>query len=139
MKNKKLIPLLFCLCVSTLSAKEFTLSKQTDLSILISGTLLAGFDFASEHFWNLKDTTYNQALVDIDLVPEIDKLFINHYSKTLDYSATATLALGFLTPAVLLPADKSEWFTIGTMYAETVLWAYGVKEFAKLVVTRARP
>ena len=42
-------------------------------------------------------------------------------------------------PAVLLATDKDEWFTIGTMYAETLLIANGIKELTKLCVTRARP
>ena len=44
-----------------------------------------------------------------------------------------------LAPAIFAVLPSSEWLTVGTMYAETLLFANGIKEWLKLLVYRARP
>ena len=74
-----------------------------------------------------------------DDVNTFDRLIMNPYSKTLDYTGTAMTGLTLLTPAVLFAAPTEDYWKIGLEYAETIAIAYGVKELCKLCVDRARP
>lgn len=74
-----------------------------------------------------------------DDVNAFDKLIMNPYSKTLDYTGTAMTGLTLLAPAILFAAPTEDYWKIGLEYAETIALAYGVKELCKLCVNRARP
>ena len=74
-----------------------------------------------------------------DDLSKLDKLFINPYSKTLDNLGTVGSFVLLASPLILLTEPKEEWFTIGTMYVESVLLAYTLKDFGKVLVNKPRP
>ena len=55
------------------------------------------------------------------------------YSKTLHIVGTGTMILSMASPFALLCTPNSQWFTIGTMFAETLLLAQGTKEWIKKI------
>ena len=61
------------------------------------------------------------------------------YSKKLDLLGTGFELLTAITPLFLLSTPTTEWTTIAGMYAETMLFAFGFKEFAKAIFDRPRP
>lgn len=119
------------------SYKQFNLNPTLDFSLLGGGITLFAVDsiIADVNQEKFSETK----IFDKNNVNGFDRFLMNDYSKKMHYVSTAFEALTVLTPLTLIPAGKEEWFTIGTMYAETMLWAYGFKELGKALVTRARP
>lgn len=72
-------------------------------------------------------------------IPATDAIFYKEYNKTFDYIGTGLQFAAMLTPAVFVMAPKKDWFTVGIMYTESLLWAYGLKNLGKAMVYRARP
>ena len=118
----------------------FALDGLKDGLIFGSGVLLSGGDLLLDNVLEFNRQKYDPSKVyDKDDVNALDRIFMNSYSKKLDRAGDISLVAAMAAPAVLLATDKDEWFTIGTMYAETLLIANGIKELTKLCVTRARP
>ena len=118
----------------------FALDALKDGLIFGSGVLLSGGDLILDNVLEFNRQKYDPSKVyDKDDVNALDRIFMNSYSKKLDRAGDVGVALCLMTPAVLLATDKDEWFTVGVMYAETLLIANGIKELTKLCVTRARP
>ncbi len=72
-------------------------------------------------------------------VNQFDRWCILPYSKPIDTVSTIFTYTAVLAPAVLLAVPNSEWFSIGTMYAESVMVAWGLKELGKNLIPRNRP
>lgn len=72
-------------------------------------------------------------------VPKIDSWCAQPYSKNLDITSDVFQYVATFSPAVLMSQPLSEWITIGVMYAEAIVWAYGLKNLGKFAVSRARP
>ena len=121
------------------SGEFFKLDPLTDS--LISGTGLAflGTEIAINKFANVKNSVWNGYSFDINEVPAFDRALMQPFSSGLNTAGDILQFAALLSPAVLMTAPMEEWLTIGVMYAETVLATYGVKEFAKSLVTRPRP
>ncbi len=118
----------------------FALDGLKDGLIFGSGVLLSGGDLLLDNVLEFNRQKYDPSKVyDKDDVNAFDRIFMNSYSKKLDRAGDISLVAAMAAPAVLLATDKSEWFTVGVMYAETLLIANGIKELTKLCVTRARP
>lgn len=118
----------------------FALDGLNDGLIFGSGVLLSGGDLLLDNVLEFNRQKYDSSRVyDKDDVNALDRIFMNSYSKKLDRAGDISLVAAMATPAVLLATDKDEWFTVATMYAETLLIANGIKELTKLCVTRARP
>lgn len=120
------------------NGNAFHLSFLTDSIILGTGLSLAATDFVLSDVLKLNRIGLPQTF-EKNSVPCLDRIFMNPYSKKLDYIATGAEIALLLSPAILMATDNSQWLTIGTMYAETFLWAYGLKELGKFAVNRARP
>lgn len=71
-------------------------------------------------------------------VNAFDPLAMHPYSESLDTVGTLFEVASVLAPALLLAESTSEYMTIGVMYAETMLAAYGLKELGKMYVPRPR-
>ena len=118
----------------------FALDGLKDGLIFGSGVLLSGGDLLLDNVLEFNRQKYDPSKVyDKDDVNALDRIFMNSYSKKLDRAGDISLVAAMAAPAVLLATDKDEWFTVGVMYAETLLIANGIKELTKLCVTRARP
>lgn len=118
----------------------FALDGLKDGLIFGSGVLLSGGDLLLDNVLEFNRQKYDPSKVyDKDDVNAFDRIFMNSYSKKLDRAGDISLVAAMAAPAVLLATEKDEWFTIGVMYAETLLIANGIKELTKLCVTRARP
>ena len=118
----------------------FAVDGLKDGLIFGSGVLLSGGDLLLDNVLEFNRAEYDPAKVyDKDDVNALDRIFMNSYSKKLDRAGDISLVAAMAAPAVLLATDKDEWFTVGVMYAETLLIANGIKELTKLCVTRARP
>jgi undecaprenyl-diphosphatase len=74
-----------------------------------------------------------------DNINAFDRWSANPYNKGLDITSTVFEVTLALTPALLLLAPKEDWSTIGVMYAESFLLAFGAKEMAKALIPRSRP
>ena len=118
----------------------FALDALKDGLIFGSGVLLSGGDLLLDNVLGFNRQKYDSSKVyEKSDVNAFDRFFMNSYSSSLDRAGDAGVALCLMTPAVLLATDKDEWFTVATMYAETLLIANGIKELTKLCVTRTRP
>ena len=119
--------------------QAFTLTPLNEGLELSLGTMLSGSALVCDKFVHLKKNNYNAADWNFNDVPDLDALFARPYSKPLHIAGTAAVALSLMAPAAFCVLPQSEWLTIGTMYAETLLFANGIKEWIKLLVYRARP
>lgn len=77
--------------------------------------------------------------LDLNSVNPFDRWAARPYSKPLHISGTATEILAMAAPLALFATDKSEWGIWAVMYAESMLWANGIKEALKFSVKRERP
>ena len=68
-----------------------------------------------------------------------DRLFMQNYSGNMDKAATVLEIASLLTPAVLLAESSDEYVTIGVMYLETALLAWGTRTLLKTISERPRP
>lgn len=117
----------------------FKLSPVTDGILLGMGASLIGTELVLGKFVMPKSTSFDGKILDRQNVNAFDRWAMNDYSKPLHITATVLEGVALLSPAVLMASPKNEWCTIGTMYAETVMIAYGVKELGKALINRARP
>lgn len=60
-------------------------------------------------------------------------------SEDRDQVSKALTLAALLTPSALLATDTDQWLGVGTVYAESLLWAWGLKELGKTLVRRNRP
>jgi len=74
-----------------------------------------------------------------DEVPAFDQAFMHPYSRSLEIGGTAFELASLLAPALLFAEPAEEYLSIATMYGETLLAAYALKELGKLCFPRARP
>jgi len=115
----------------------FKLDLQKDTLILGSALTLFAADFILSSIDN--NVVQINSKLNSDEVNKIDCIFMRPYSKKLDLLGTGFELATAVTPLFLITTPKTEWGTIVTMYAETMLFAYGFKEFAKAVFDRPRP
>lgn len=120
-------------------SKYFRLDLLTD-GLLLGGGLLLNVGIvaiekisAPEEGWSLDITP------DISTVNPFDRMCVLPYSEKLDTLSDIFTFGAMLAPLVLLSTPVEEWLTIGTMYAESVIWALGLKELGKNIVHRNRP
>ena len=120
--------------------KAFSLNPINDGIQLPMSTLLTGSAIISDNVFHIKSHEYNAADWDINDLPEIDRFFMQPYRKPLHILGTGTVALALGSPLLFAPLlPTNEWLTVGMMYAETLLFANGIKQWTKLLVYRARP
>ena len=115
----------------------FKLDLQKDTLILGSALTLFAADFILSSIDN--NVVQINSKLTSDEVNKIDRIFMRPYSKKIDLLGTGFELATAVTPLFLITTPKTEWGTIVTMYAETMLFAYGFKEFAKAVFDRPRP
>jgi membrane-associated phospholipid phosphatase len=114
----------------TIQRSNLMLKKQvfiTTLFLLLSASLFP--------YSGLMDA--NKA--DQSQINDFDKLLINPYSIQMDKLGTYFSAVSILTPSLLILTQSDKWFSIGTMYLETIALAYGLKELGKYCINRPRP
>ena len=137
--------LLFCLSGAGLSAtnydyvQPFFLNPLNEGIQLGIGAALSGSAFACDKLFDIKENNYDPADWNKADIAMLEQILMRPYSKPLHIVGTGTMVLAMATPAVFAVMPRSEWFTIGTMYLETILIANGIKEWTKLLVYRARP
>ena len=119
--------------------QPFSLNPLNDGIQLGLGATLSGSAFVCDKFVHIKDNEYNPEDWKKADIPAFEQIFMRPYSKPLHIVGTGTMGLALATPALFAIMPSNEWFTIGTMYVETLLIANGIKEWTKLLVYRARP
>ena len=132
----------FCSNFNLLGSQEiFHLTPARESVFLGGGLVLSGTAITLDKIINLNQNEYDGSLKAKSTIPNFDQIFMNPYSKSLDLTCDVARIAMLAAPAVLfaLTTEKEEWFTIGTMYAESLLWCYGSTELLKLAVNRARP
>lgn len=144
MKKRALLLCLLCSLSSLWAANfdhlhPFSLNPVNESIELGIGGLLAGSAFVCDKFVPIKDKTYNPDDWKKSDISTMEQLFMRPYSKPLHIVGTGTVALALATPLMFAALPSNEWLTLGTMYTETLLFAYGIKEWTKLLVYRARP
>ena len=137
--KKALSALIFaCTVLCSATASPFKLNITGDAVTLASSSLLTGADYVFEKQGVFKDFVWNGESFDSSDVFAIDRALMQPYSKTLHKVSTVSAAACMALPGAVIFAD-SDWFTIGVMYAETLLSTIAVKNFLKAVVFRPRP
>lgn len=124
---------------STENEKIFNLSPALDIPLATSALALCGTTFALDKFTDFNKPELKNTPFEKSGINAFDRNFVNRYSKTLDTAGTVLSAALCVSPALLAFAPKNQWLEVGTMYAETMLFAWGFKELGKLCVNRARP
>ncbi|MBO5137761.1 MAG: phosphatase PAP2 family protein [Spirochaetaceae bacterium] len=82
---------------------------------------------------------YNGTTPLLSTVNAFDRWAAQPYSDTLHLTGTLTEIVAMASPAILAFTDVGEWGIFTVMYAESLLWANGLKELAKTLVFRERP
>lgn len=121
------------------SGTVFKLNPITDGILAGSSLTLIGTSLILNKCTNIKTPYIWGQYMDINSVNSFDSLLMFGYSSKLNTVANIFEVTSLLSASILLTTGLNEWFTIGTMYAETMLLAYGSKELAKAVVNRPRP
>jgi len=119
----------------------FELSPVKDSILLGSSAAFAGSVFLTDNMLELGHDKFDGKFPSKDDVPYLDQVFMNKYNKNLDLGADVIRAFQLVAPVALFgfTTQKDRWLTIGTMYAETMFFAYGITDGLKLLVNRSRP
>ena len=117
----------------------FRLNPVNDGIQLGLGVSLTGSALIADKLVHLKKNEFNIADWKKSDIPDFDQIFMRPYSKPLHIAGTVSVGLALAAPVMLAFLPGSELLTLGTMYAETMLIANGIKEWLKLLVYRARP
>jgi len=141
MKIKSFLCALFLVAAVPLFAENqlFNLSVKTDSILLGTSAVVYGTYFVCDKLLNLDKDLPSDAVFDRNSVNGFDRLFMKPYNKKIDVSATFVGGSVCAAGALLALAPKSDWVTIGTMYAETFALAYSLKCMGKFLVGRTRP
>jgi undecaprenyl-diphosphatase len=115
----------------------FTLNPVYDGIIGGGGLALTGGLFIYDFFAPVPE--FDGTVLNKDEVNPFDRWAMRPYSKPLHITGTVTEVLSMAAPLALIATDKSEWGIWAVMYAESVLWANGLKEALKFSVQRERP
>lgn len=141
----KKLSILFCILLLNFNIfsqeknSPFKLDLQKDLILSGSALTINGVDLLCDNILKLNRTEYTgQSFYKEDVNP-FDRLIMNPYSPTLHTCGNIFVATSLITPCILLAQPQDEWLTIGVMYAETLLFANGIKELGKFAVNRPRP
>lgn len=118
-------------------ADIFKLDPVYDGIIGGGGLALTGGLFVYDFFDPFPEFDGNK--LDLDSVNPFDRWAARPYSKPLHISGTVTEVLAMAAPLALFATDRSEWGIWVVMYAESMLWANGLKEALKFSVKRNRP
>ena len=119
--------------------QPFQLNPINDGIQLGLGLSLSGSALLCDKVFHIKKPQYNPEDWNINNIPVFDRWLMRPYNHTLNIVGTGTVALSVIAPAIFAIMPPKEWLTVGTMYAETMLIAYGIKDWIKLLVYRARP
>ncbi len=117
----------------------FCLDPGLDSSVIAAAAVLNGTVLYFDKVREVNQPDFDGNIYDPIQVNGFDRLFMNSNSASIDDLGTYMGLVSVLSPSVLLAAPSDQWITIGTMYAETMALAYGVKELGKLCIGRARP
>jgi len=137
--NKRLILafffILITLCLIDAQEKKIELDIVRDSIILTSGVAL----------WTAAELLDQEVAPDYTIYPTaqinpFDRSVMFPYSANLDLLGDGLQYSTMILPGVLgLFSPTDQWLTIGTVYLESVLWAYGMKNLLKAVIPRNRP
>lgn len=121
------------------SRSVFSLSPAADISLSGTAVSMYGSYLICDKLLNINPAPAPDSSKTLDSVILIDSIFARPYSKTQDKISDILAAGLILSPAFLMITPAEEWFTIGTMYAETALMAYSLKCIGKYFISRQRP
>lgn len=146
-KNKFLLTVLFAILVGTLKLyandveyrHPYKINPVNDGIQLGMSFTMAGSGYLCSSILNLNKKEFNAADINKADVPVLDQIFMNPYNKPIHVISTATELISLASPFVMLAVPKTEYLPLGVMYAETVMYAFGIKEWGKFFVDRARP
>lgn len=118
----------------------FNFSIPTESIIAGSGVALYGTYFFCDKILKMdKSLPAEGTIFSKDAVNPFDRIFMNPYNKKIDTLSTFVGAGVVASAGILAFAPMNQWITIGSMYAETLLWAYSLKCIGKLAVGKTRP
>lgn len=117
----------------------FKLNPINDGIQLGVGAALAGSGLLCDKFCDFKNTEFNLEDLDKSRISFFEQMLMRPYSKPLDITGTVFEASLLLAPAIFVSVPKNEWLTIGVMYGESLMLAYGLKQWGKILVNRPRP
>lgn len=118
-------------------SQVFKLDPVYDGIIGGGGLALSGGLFIYDFFAPVEEFTGGQ--LELNEVNSFDRWAARPYSKPLHITGTVTEVIAMAAPLALFATDKSEWGVWAVMYAESLLWANGIKEALKFSVRRERP
>jgi len=121
------------------SGEVFKLDPLTDGLLLGTGTAVYGTQLLLSKGLKVNQNIYQGESYNLNDVNAFDARLAHGYNKTIDKVSDVFLVSSFALPFALAGTGSSEWMTIFTMYAETMLISQGIKESIKLGVFRPRP
>lgn len=121
------------------NSSPFYLDPTLDTILLSFGLGFSATDILLDDVLKINQVAYNGETFLRSNVNFFDRIFMNPYSASLDLVGTLLCGASLALPLVNLAAESSEWIKIGTMYAETLLFAFGIKDIIKICENRARP
>ena len=121
------------------NTEPFNLDLTLDLCLLTTAAGLNGTVLYFDKVEKVNQIEFDGNILNSSQVNNFDPLLMFPYSPIVGKLGTGLGIVSVLTPIVLLPVSADQWLTIGTMYAETIAFAYGLKELGKLCINRPRP
>ncbi len=118
------------------SDSPFSFKLIPDISLATGALVLNILPFAIPQSLPPENAEYPLSASNI---PSFDRWALRPHSQGLDIASEWTQYLAFFAPLALFAAPSDDWLLIGTMYLETALAVWGIKESAKVLFGRARP
>lgn len=135
-------------CTASQFYSPFVLQPVVDGVLLGAGSTITAAGLAMQYlnFPALNDWD-EFSRVSQDSLNPLDRSWVRPYSKGIDRAADISCAVNlgviplavFGTEALRQNLPAKELLTIGTMYTESFLLSYGIKNLLKIAVHRARP
>ena len=117
----------------------FHLSWLTDGLIAGTGLSLDIANIVLNKSFHLGQKEFSGQIYDMQTVNPFDRAMMNSYSREIDITSDVFAVAMIASPALLFCVPMKSWTTIGAMYAESLIWAFGIKEILKMTVGRVRP
>jgi len=76
---------------------------------------------------------------DLSEINAFDRPWAFPFSQPMDFTSEVLSFSALLAPSLLLAAPMDDWFTLGLIYSESLIWAWGIKELGKNLFHRYRP
>jgi undecaprenyl-diphosphatase len=125
--------------VPTSTENQFVLDTKTESLLFATGLGLFGGSYIFEHFILPEAETIDPSSLDKNDLNWFDQWAMQPYDKDLNTASNVLEGISLLIPGFFMLSSQADLVTVGVMYTEALILAYGLKELGKTWLPRTRP